>query len=105
MSQLEERYGGHRRTSEDNISARQPLPLWGAVFMEVATIEWTREGRCDLTALMVSLPREHPWHATVSVSPLGKGVIQSSRGRGLQRPKATQNRKCKELTSSAEVLT
>lgn len=72
MSQLEERYGGHGRTSEDNISARQPLPLWGAVFMEVATIEWTREGRCDLTALIVSLPREHRWHATVSVSPLGK---------------------------------
>ena len=39
VSQLEERYGGHGQTSEDNISARQPGPLWGAVFKEVATIE------------------------------------------------------------------
>lgn len=60
MPQLGECYVGHGRTSEDNISARQPKPLWGVVFMDVMTTEWAGKGRNDLEALMVSLPEIIP---------------------------------------------
>ncbi|KAM8962682.1 uncharacterized protein AAEQ78_017766 [Lycaon pictus] len=86
-----ERYGGHEGTSEDNISARQPGPPWGAVFVDVGAIEWAGEGRSDLAGLMVSLPESVPDTSFLSVV-WEKGVMKSSRGHVLQEPKATTNR-------------
>lgn len=98
MSQFGEHYGGHGRTSEDNILARQSLLLWGTVFMEVVTIEWAREGHRDFTACWFNFPESVP--GTLLFLPVlwEERGMQSSRGRVLQRSKATKNRKRKEPT-------
>lgn len=99
-----ERYGGHGGTSEDNISVRQHGPPWGAVFVDVGTIEWAGEGRSDLVGLMVSLPDSVPGTSFLPVL-REKRVMKSSRGHVLQRPKATKNTKGKEPTLSTEART